>query len=584
MFLKAFLSLVLPCILAKLTILTPDSISNLNPIYALTAYSNPNLLPIYGRFILIDIDSNCIVTKTVDLGPETIAVLYNTEKYECDFSVLSQIIEKSGSSALLISVNKQTILKSFNNLYTSQFLYKTHQNYKINIPSLLIDENFGQILKNNSNYQIWGTYVYDDIKRTNYPVIKYFMSSDFNIDRVFIEKLFYINNFIADIRIQELSFFFLTRFDINTQDNCYKASDGSLYCVEETGHITGNIKILNTILILNVLNSHSYYDTDAFLMYLLDLYAKCSTDYSLFCHQEVLNTYGLQANYTDNVLKNSYSNIEIINSISVNEVFIYSPDKLIELYIISSNLASLNNNCSSSCTYYNITDDKCQIGCNISQCGYDNLVCLVNEKCYSFMVGDENCGNGFVDDKDFHEKEEKVIDKVFVMVLILVLSFVIIILSICLIVLLCKRKRAYALPQAPDVSSLEINEKPELPKFQANFEYEKVDIEINSIELPKFQVNFEYEKVDIEINSIKKNTKKYTPVDSEPKQIIESVTFSDALAFTGEPICRLDNKYFSEGEAVIVMQDGCKHIFHIKCYNKWVIENKGLRKCPNCSD
>lgn len=130
-----------------------------------------------------------------------------------------------------------------------------------------------------------------------------------------------------------------------------------------------------------------------------------------------------------------------------------------------------------------------------------------------------------------------------------------------MIVVLCRRKRAYALPQAPDVSSLEICEKPDVPKFPSNFEYEKVDIEINSI---------------------KKHTKKYSPVDSEPKNIIDCVTFSDTLAFTGEPICRLDNKYFAEGESVIVMQDGCKHIFHTKCYNKWIIENKGSHKCPNC--
>ncbi|OMJ77800.1 hypothetical protein SteCoe_22550 [Stentor coeruleus] len=560
MFSKVFLVLFLSCTLAKLRILAPDSISNLNPFYALASYSNPNLLPIYGRFILIDIEPSCIVPKISELGPETIAVLYNAEKYECDFSTLGQIIERAGSFGSLILVNEGTILKSFYNLYTDQYLYIPHQSYKLNTPSLLVDENFGKVLKNHTNSQIWGTYVYDEIKRTNYPSIKYFMSSDFNIDKMFIEKLFDINNILSEIWMQELSFFFLSKFDIN-QDNCYTASDKTIYCTEATGHITGKIKILNTILILNAFNSLIYSGTNTFFRYLLDLYSKCSIDYSPFCHQNVLNSYELQANYTDNVLKHSYSIYEIINSISVNEVYIYSPDKLVELYLISSTLASWSNNCSSSCTYYNITDDKCQVGCNTSQCGYDNLACLENGKCYSFMIGDGICDDACPDDVDCQDKNERIMGRIFLMVLIPVLGFVIIILSVCLIVILCKRKRAYSPPQAPDVSSLEISEKPDADKFPANFEYEKVDIEINSI---------------------KKNTKKYTPVDLEPKPIIDFVTFSNTLAFTGEPICRLDNKYFIEGENVFIMQDGCKHIFHTKCYNKWISENKGSHKCPNC--
>lgn len=421
---KVFLALVLSCTLAKLRILTPDSISNLKPIYALAAYSNTNLLPIYGRFILIDIEPSCMIPKIENIGPQTIVVLYNAEKFECDFSTLGQIVEKAGSSASLISVNENTISKSFYNLYTDQFIYRPHQSYRLNSPSLLIDENFGQALKNHSDSQIWGTYVHDEIKRTNYPVVKYFMSSDFNIDKIYIEKLSKISNFLGEIWMQELSFYFLSRFDINVEENCYTDRDKMLYCLEETGHITGKIKILNTILILNVFNSLSY-SAGVFFMYLQDLYAQCSIDYSLFCHEGILEKYKLPINYADNVLKRSYSGYEIINSVSVNEVYIYSPDKLEELYILSSTLASWNNNCSDSCTYYNINDDKCQIGCNTSECGYDNLVCLETQKCYSFMIGDGNCNDACAEDEDCVDKGDRMMGRILMVVLVPIMGFVI---------------------------------------------------------------------------------------------------------------------------------------------------------------
>lgn len=42
----------------------------------------------------------------------------------------------------------------------------------------------------------------------------------------------------------------------------------------------------------------------------------------------------------------------------------------------------------------------CSLSCNVSNCNYDNLMCLQENNCYFFMLGDGNCNSACPSDPD----------------------------------------------------------------------------------------------------------------------------------------------------------------------------------------
>ncbi|OMJ81746.1 hypothetical protein SteCoe_17741 [Stentor coeruleus] len=572
MFLLTILCLQFHLAVSTLKVISPDELSHLDISYILSSYSNPNLQPTYGRLVFVDVLSNCKLSSTSSLGPETIAVLYAEESYNCDISMLGYNAEQAGCFGSLIiysSLNRNDV---FSNLYATNEIYRPLQSQKLITFSLLIDENTGSVLKSYEKNQIWVTYKYSDIKISDYPFIKYYMTSDFNQDKAYIDKIYDIVSNYAEIWVQELSlyslfeeYYILYGNDVNYDEaDCYTALSTLKYCLPPSGNISGKLKLINTLLILNVYESLSYSDILIFLDYLQTLYTTCVDTYNLACHEEILSAKNLTIDYSENPFKKGYSSFDMLQSISVNEVYIYSPEYFEQLYIMSSRSLADFKKCYLTCDLVNVTDGICSEGCNNTECGFDNLDCLRTQGCFSFMIGDGNCNKECVDDPDCGElKDNKKDDSFFIAVILVpICGLIIIILIIILIIAIVKYKKI----KRKNLASLNSS--------SIDYQVKPLSSEVKAI--PCFD-NF-----NMNVHPIIQYPPIYAFSDCKPNVYSKLKIAYSSSAYSEKRSCSLDEKFFVDGESVIIAGENCEHIYHSKCYKKWSKDNQNSQGCPKC--
>ena len=78
-----------------------------------------------------------------------------------------------------------------------------------------------------------------------------------------------------------------------------------------------------------------------------------------------------------------------------NNVFLWADD-LEMIYCLSSSSPPSNcQTCSAGCSYQDLSNSNCLQACNLSQCGYSNLQCLIDGNSYYFMnYNPDICASG----------------------------------------------------------------------------------------------------------------------------------------------------------------------------------------------
>lgn len=62
--------------------------------------------------------------------------------------------------------------------------------------------------------------------------------------------------------------------------------------------------------------------------------------------------------------------------------------------------------CDDGCLYYELQDLNCNLKCNSTACGYDNLLCLQENSCFIFTYEDGYCSKLCLSDPDCEVIEE----------------------------------------------------------------------------------------------------------------------------------------------------------------------------------
>ena len=291
-----------------------------------------------------------------------------------------------------------------NHVYPSQNI--TIENH---ISILVIGINYNEALsyKGIGNVQIWATYIID-LPIISNPVISYYLTSNYSRDKDFFSSLQSLNNNIP-IPISRLRLFIQYQSFSKSPSECIFL----LYCLANTINATGEQQLSNSVAIVNFfeyLNNRNS-SLGNFLNTMMIIYDSCEFDYPTLCITSALNKFSTSINLSSNCFDSyGYEAITIYPYFKIGSAYLYWNNYLEVLYCSIS--LNPNNNCpkcSDSCTYELLRNYSNCNNCNDSNCGYSNLVCIQENRCFSFMIGDGNCNSGCINDPDCSNNGDNIV-------------------------------------------------------------------------------------------------------------------------------------------------------------------------------
>lgn len=377
--------------------ISPMSLQGSYITHAVTSFSNPGLIPIYGKFISIELTPECELKPNGSdkLNSKSIAIIDATYNFNCMFDLVSSLIEEKGAVGVFFIVQLSEFRNYFFDSYSGSYVFSSFNAKKVSIVALIVSDDIFTYMNMVENDEIWVKYIYTEITPRSFPRIQLYITGDYKQDQKFIDQiiLFSIPSFLWT---QEFTLFLICTAEKNSEKNCYNFNE-RVCCLPGNDKINGKDKIINTILIQNALASTSEDGINTFFNYLTDLYSNCNEDYSPICNENQLIKNGFKPNYDEIALYKSYNNTIVIPSVSISDVYIYNSEYVYDFYYLSSSYA--NEFCDTGCSYSLFYDNKCSESCNNTYCGYDNMNCIQNI-CYDYMIGNGVCDTMCTDDPD----------------------------------------------------------------------------------------------------------------------------------------------------------------------------------------
>jgi hypothetical protein len=388
---------------SSLQIVSPDSLSSYSLSYLESPFGDPGLLPIFGQIVPTQ-TSDCMIPQASYSSFANTSIILVYDSPSCDYSLIALTAQDLGVMGIMFSLDSGEW--SPTNVYSTPSVYANRGSVTtgISIFSLFVTSDFiNIILQDYSETEIWVVY-----NKTNYavspaPTFKYFMASDYGIDNSFLSQVLTVIDNYENVWEQELEIFLLYSPNDNDPSNCLSVYNNN-YCLPSVNGTSGAIRIANSVLILNFYKGISdYYDLHGFLSYVSDLNTDCAGDLSTGCNEALIRLYGQSPNYDFSVLKSAYDSSSMIYSMQVGDIFVYDPVFLVSAYLLSSTYVWT---CAQSCTSMLYYSNLCNPECNNAECGFNNMVCLEENDCYSFMLHDGNCNEQCDSDPDCPNGEE----------------------------------------------------------------------------------------------------------------------------------------------------------------------------------
>jgi hypothetical protein len=363
--------------IADIYIFSPDALSKSIIQCSTATFGNPYLYPTYGKLEFIQTLDKCGISAP--LPPNSYAIIYNSGP--CYYSDLALSVQSQGGIGAI-----------FTNFPIDDFLSpKTLEDgNQVNILVIGISTKDSNLLSEYNNKEIWISYNFNTIA-SSLPSINIQLSSNYTQDKAYIVPLLSINNNIP-IYKSEFSVTFLSSLSFYSSTDCIKNKEGISFCLPDTSTVSGSEKLLNTFGIINYYISYSNTDIGAFLSYLDALYRTCEFNYTTQCHSSVLLQYGAILDTSSVVSSYSVSEYWIETLLYINSVLFLYPSYIEQAYCLSFyDIPSNCPTCSPECSHADLNSSSCVSSCNVSACGNQNLVCLREDGCYSFMLKDQNC-------------------------------------------------------------------------------------------------------------------------------------------------------------------------------------------------
>jgi hypothetical protein len=165
-------------------------------------------------------------------------------------------------------------------------------------------------------------------------------------------------------------------------------------CMQSEGEVFGKQKLLNTLAIYNyiIMNPTMFIDT------ITNFYRICEFDYSSSCIKRILGVDEIEPKfpYQSVVWTNKYAPY-----MTINEKLFFWPEFLVQAALLSDWDDELDfAYCADGCSNRLLNDSICSPYCDNSECGFDNLTCLINSGCFEFFFGDGYCDISCESDPD----------------------------------------------------------------------------------------------------------------------------------------------------------------------------------------
>ena len=374
------------------SIVSPDNLVASSIPYEIALFGNPSIYTIYGKLIFY----RPIVCGFLESFNSTDFIIVYPLYKQCFYYDFAYSVQKSGASAMILAGSVPAMAPK-----------DEKSGNMINILVISIDYTQASYYENFHNIEIWATFQFDLPKRVYNPIISYYLTSNYTVDKPFFISLQQLNDKI-NIPISNISIYIEYENDSNyTALNCVNSSLAS-YCLNSTMNATGSQLLNNSIAIVNSFNNLQLSNSSLldFLILVTDFYNSCEFNYSINCIENILTNLNMSIITSSDILDSR--GIELINSknsaitfFAISDTYFFWLNYLEELYCsISLNPSPNCTLCSPSCNYDYIQNiDYCNY-CNTSSCGYSDLVCLIENNCYSFMLGDGNCNSKCINDTD----------------------------------------------------------------------------------------------------------------------------------------------------------------------------------------
>ena len=380
-----FFILIIYSCLGAITVWSPNALYNVTIECSICAFGNPFIFPTYGRLHFYDIGSTCSISTAL-LSQNTYAILYNTPS-NCDASDLvlsAQKINAIGVIFVLWNENLSVILIPKDKVSGSA----------ITINAIVIRKTDGDKLKSYALNEIWVTYSLSSMPVAS-PQITYAMSSNYTLDKANINILSDMNTrfkFTVDQFIIVLCYSLPTDVGVSFYTDCGVNSQYPNYCLPGSASASGSQMLENSIKIINFFNTLSGQNAiTEFFEFLLYLYSNCEFDYSANCIEQVFSYYSLSSSITSGWTSTAVQLEMIAPFFVLNHWDYFWPEYFEISYCLNSiNPPSSCQTCTGGCSYQDLYNPSCSQACNVSQCGYDNLACLMVNNCYSFV---NTCSN-----------------------------------------------------------------------------------------------------------------------------------------------------------------------------------------------
>lgn len=474
----------------------------------------PSLYPIYG--FLHPIYSEACESDHYGSNEAFIIVLNPSN---CNITELAEKAYRAGTKLIMLVDNGERTL-------TKSIVEKGLYSDLTDIIMIIVSDDFRLIFEN-YNF-ITASYVYDYNKTLN-PKVRVILSGIHNEDKLLIDNF---SNFFKkyEVSAKDIEFNFIYKFGSSPSLDCIYFSS-KYYCSWNSSSYTGQEILSNLILSQTYYNtiSKSYESFSTFLNYLLSYYSKCFENYTLLCHLQVFLNLPSNPFLPDNTTLYSALEYKTFRSFySINNVSIPWINYIEEVYCISS----LHPNskcplCSPGCTHENLNSNICNVFCNNSACGYQNLECLlISPGCYNFMLEDSLCNQA------------------------------------------CNEHNCYSNMTIPDTDSKSHNHKNVIKNMPFIVISYVIFITLGLILLL--------------IITKKLISRAYLKQRSIVPQVNpHSYKFFEVMSLVEENICPIDLDDFREDDDVVLTF--CCHVFHTKCYRDWVEKSLCEEKsCPIC--
>lgn len=453
----ALIVLIITIAQGLVTFLSPDELRNLTLPYATPFFTKVELFQRYGKLVFAKI-TDCEVDG--EFKDDEVVVAFSKDIGNCYLYDVAQSVERVGGGAFfaVVSDNFLDDYGDFNfgydweynidsNYLNKDYIYYSHETTVLKIFCLVLLDGHSIFKEYESMSPIWVQYSYNQFLRTNSPNFEFGLTENFLRSENFFSELegfvsyasIYIHNMDLFLdNAESYEYYSEEYYNYLDEEQCvkvivdsYKNCSFCLYTYDDNYNPAGYETLMAMTLILNYYYSFSSTDyIDGFVYFFNSLIRSCYNEYTSNCISNVLIEYEAVPNFNTFILyqhnRNSYISEYYY---SLNEVFIYTTGVMEPSFIFSNIYEAEYSNfyvdgCDDGCSFVDLLDLTCSDKCNSTRCSYDNLNCIQNNECFSFMLGDGYCNSVCPSDPDCPIDETNDSDDDYFLIVVIVIPII----------------------------------------------------------------------------------------------------------------------------------------------------------------